>query len=87
VAHICNLVEEFNGLVSKGPVVVLALLLFKNASFIPARPVSSKHSFLVFDKSILIIIYILFSKKSYCNQWLFNFCVAALNGLFIYPFK
>ena len=30
MAHICNLVQEFNGLVSKGPVVILALLLFKN---------------------------------------------------------
>jgi len=29
VAHICNLVQEFNGLVSKGPVVILALLLLK----------------------------------------------------------
>jgi len=26
--HICNLVQEFNGLVSKGPVAILALLLF-----------------------------------------------------------
>jgi len=31
VALICNLVQEFNGLVSKGSAVLLALLLFKNA--------------------------------------------------------
>jgi hypothetical protein len=30
VAHICNLVQEFNGLVSKGPVVILALLLLNS---------------------------------------------------------
>jgi hypothetical protein len=35
VAHICNLVQEFNGLVSKGPVVILALLLFSHHSFFP----------------------------------------------------
>ena len=33
MAHICNLVEEFNGLVSKGPVVILALLLFTALCF------------------------------------------------------
>jgi hypothetical protein len=33
VAHICNLVQEFNGLVSKGPVAILALLLFMIRSF------------------------------------------------------
>ena len=34
VIRICNLVQEFNGLVSKGPVVILALLLFKNQYFV-----------------------------------------------------
>ena len=33
VALICNLVQEFNGLVSKGSAVLLALLLFKKLLF------------------------------------------------------
>jgi hypothetical protein len=33
VALICNLVQEFNGLVSKGSTVMLAFLLLKKSTF------------------------------------------------------
>ena len=35
VALICNLVQEFNGLVSKGSAAMLTLLLFRYSSFFP----------------------------------------------------
>jgi hypothetical protein len=47
VALICNLVQEFNGLVSKGSTVMLAFLLLKKyAPFLPL--------FLKFFSSILL---------------------------------
>jgi len=40
VVHICNLVQEFNGLVSKGPVAIPALLLLNQSQL---HTISARH--------------------------------------------